>query len=104
MLFNFFQEKCSPQKAGSVKFESTGLSLSGLGRQNDEAGNNNNSGANNNANNNGNALKPQLLCEPNPHNITPIYVTLMDFIGELSKALYEFRVIKWDKIFFTYHT
>ena len=28
-----------------------------------------------------------LLCSPNPHNITPIYSSLMDFIAVIEKSL-----------------
>jgi hypothetical protein len=32
-------------------------------------------------------LNKTLVCPPNPHNITPIYASLMDFIGVIEKAL-----------------
>ena len=32
-------------------------------------------------------INKTLVCPPNPHNITPIYASLMDFIGVIEKAL-----------------
>lgn len=79
MIFVFdllmYRKNVRPKKQALFKFESTGLSLSGLGRGQTAEEAAGGGGANN-------ALKPQLICEPNPHNITPIYVTLMDFIGK----------------------
>lgn len=31
--------------------------------------------------------KRPLICPPNPHNITPIYSSLMEFIGVIETAL-----------------
>ena len=31
--------------------------------------------------------KRPLICPPNPHNITPIYASLMEFIGVIESAL-----------------
>ena len=32
-------------------------------------------------------MNKTLVCPPNPHNITPIYASLMDFIAVIEKAL-----------------